>query len=124
MIKLKLLEDFKNVFDKIIPKEFSAEEIAEIRTVFPKAYSKKKYSLYNPDNLLSESCQWYDDKLYVDLGYKCELVIVKGEVWVSYYEVVYDRPAPLEYLPNQYGLAHFTRKWNTIEDLKKLKERL
>lgn len=124
MIKLKLLEDFKNVFDKIIPKEFSAEEIAEIRTVFPKAYSKKKCSLYNPDNLLSESCQWYDDKLYVDLSYKCELVIVKGEVWVSYYEVVYDRPAPLEYLPNQYGLAHFTRKWNTIEDLKKLKERL
>lgn len=124
MIKLKVLESLKNVFENIIPKEFTATEIAEIKTVFPKTYSKKRYSTYNPDNFLSESCQWYDDKLYVDLSYSCELTIVKGEVWVSYYEVVYDRPAPLEYLPNQYGLAHFTREWNTIEDLKNLKERL
>lgn len=124
MIRLKVLEDVRNVFENIIPKEFTADEIAEIRTVFPKAYSKKRYSLYNPHNLLSESCQWYDDKLYVEMGYKCDLTIVKGKVYISYYEVKYDRPPPLEFLPNQYGLAHVTREWETIEDLKKIKERL
>lgn len=124
MIRFKVLEDFNNVFDRILRKEFSLEEIEEIKTVFPSAYSKKKYSLYNPEHFLNESCQWYDDRLYVELSYKCELVIMKNKVYVSYFTVKYDRPAPLDYLPKQYGLAHITHEWKTIEDLKKIKERL
>ena len=122
-MRFEILEGYKNLFDKIIPKEFSKEEIDEIRTVLPKAYSLKSSSLYNPENLLSASCQWYDDKLFVEDGFERKLTILKGEVWVSYYEVVYDRPAPLDYLPNQYGLCHFEQKWNTVEDLIKIRDR-
>lgn len=122
-MRFEVIEGYKNLFDKIIPKEFSKEEIDEIRTVFPKAYSLKSASLYNPENLLSASCQWYDDKLFVEDGFERKLTILKGEVWISYYEVVYDRPYPLQYLPNQYGLHHFKRKWETIEDLIKIRDR-
>ena len=122
-MRFEVLEGYKNLFEKIIPKEFSKEEIDEIRTVFPKAYSLKSSSLYNPENLLSASCQWYDDKLFVEDGFERKLTILKGEVWVSHYEVVYDRPYPLHYLPNQYGLHNFERKWETIEDLIKIRDR-
>lgn len=64
-MKFHILENHANIVN-LIPKEFTQEEIAQIRTVFPKAYSKKSYSLRNEQNLLSAECQWYDDVLYAD----------------------------------------------------------
>lgn len=120
-MKFPILENHANIVN-LIPKEFTKEEIAQIRTVFPKAYSKKSYSLRNDQNLLSAECQWYDDVLYADFGYTKSMQIRKGIVHISFYKLEYDRPEPLSYLPRQIGFYHCSKKWDTLDDLKKIKE--
>lgn len=120
-MKFPILENHANIVN-LIPKEFTQEEIAQIRTVFPKAYSKKLYSLRNEQNLLSAECQWYDDVLYADFGYTKSMQIRRGVVHISFYKLEYDRPEPLSYLPRQIGFYHCSKKWDTLDDLNKIKE--
>ena len=117
---LSLLERVKNTL-QLIPNEFSEQEITQIKDIFGgNLHSKKAYSLYNPEKLLSESCQWYDDTLYVDYGYETSLTIRKGVVMVNKYRLSYTRKDPISYIPVQHGLFSFEETWETLDDLRKI----
>ena len=116
----RFLEALKHTLH-MIPNEFTKEEIQKIKTIFgSNLHSKKSYSLYNPNKMLSESCQWYDDVLYVDYGYEVNLTIRKNTVTVNKYRLSYTRKPPISYIPVQHGEFSFSINWETFEDLEKI----
>lgn len=100
--------------------EFSEDEIAEIKKVFPNAYSKKKYSIEGT------VCQWFDDKLYVETR-DVELVIKRFEIHIGYYRTEYSLvhrgsfKSPIS-IPHKVGVYHCDKKWYTIRDLIDIKD--
>lgn len=119
------------VIDKLIVNEFTEEELDKLNNIFNKVYTKKRYSFYNPHNLFNQDCQWYNNRVYKSYEWSRDITIVKGDefgslngsqLWISWYQVCYDRTGDLSFLPRQYGLASTSKTWNTWEELEQLKK--